>query len=211
MNLSPLAVVSLACALGAAIILVGYLTRRPPLTGMMKIWLLLGLGVLPIGSAASGNIVGYEATKQRSFCAGCHVMALQVADSDDPHSGSLSSRHSRSALFGSENCYACHEDYGMFGTVLTKVDGMKHFWLYYTQYRGVSAEQAKDRIHLYKPYANENCMQCHSTTDTLWLAVPDHTAALAAVRTNQVSCASAGCHGFAHPNAQPDARQAATP
>ena len=203
MNLSFLAIVSLVCALGAAVILVGYLTRRPALTGMVKVWLLLGLGVLPIGAAASGNIVGYEATKQRSFCAACHVMSPQVSDSDDPNSGSLSSRHSRTALFGSENCYVCHEDYGMFGTVLTKVDGMKHVWLYYTQYLHVSAEAAKSRIHLYQPYPNESCMQCHSTTDTLWKAVPDHTAALEAVRSNQVSCASVGCHGFAHPNARP--------
>jgi hypothetical protein len=202
-NLSFLAVVSLGCALAAAVILVGYLTRRPALTGMVKIWLLLGLGVLPIGAAASGNVQGYNTTKQRSFCADCHVMAPQVTDSDDPHSGSLSSRHSRTALFGAENCYVCHEDYGMFGTVLTKADGMKHVWLYYTQYLHVSAEAAKSRIHLYQPYPNESCMQCHSTTDTLWNAVPDHTAALAAVRSNQVSCASVGCHGFAHPNARP--------
>ena len=46
---------------------------------------------------------------------------------------------------------------------------------------------------------NGNCMQCHSTRDTLWLKVPDHQASLDDVRAGRMSCASEGCHGLAHP------------
>jgi hypothetical protein len=81
---------------------------------------------------------------------------------------------------------------------------MKHVWMYYTQYRHVSAEDAKKTIALYKPFPNNSCMQCHSTTLDLWNAVPDHKAVLEAVRTDRVSCASNGCHGLAHPNARFD-------
>jgi nitrate/TMAO reductase-like tetraheme cytochrome c subunit len=203
-NLSPLALFSLACAVCAAVILVGYLVLRPRIDGHTKVWLFLGLGVFPILAALSGNVQGYETTKQRTFCASCHVMAPETSDSDNLHGTSLSSRHGRNALFGPENCYVCHADYGMYGTVTTKYGGLKHVWMYYRYYRDVSVEDSKKTIALYKPYPNDNCMQCHSTTLDLWKAVPDHKAALEDVRAGRVSCASSGCHGYAHPNARPE-------
>jgi cytochrome c-type protein NapC len=196
---SPLAITSLVCAALAGIILAAYLIWRPPLVRATKLWLLLGLGVLPIGSAAAGNVQGFEATKSRNFCGSCHVMGLHKADSDDPASHSLAARHGRNRMFGGDSCYACHADYGMFGTVVTKMGGMRHVWLYYTQYRSVPIEEAKTTIRLLAPYPNDNCMQCHSTRGDLWAKVPDHRASLGDVRANAVSCASGGCHGLAHP------------
>ena len=103
-------------------------------------------------------------------------------------------------MFGSENCYACHADYGMFGTVVTKLGGMRHVWYAMTEYRNATLDDAKRTIKLSAPEKmNDNCMRCHSTEDTLWLKVPDHWSALEDVRTGRVSCASAGCHGLAHP------------
>jgi cytochrome c-type protein NapC len=175
------------------------LVVRPPLGQTAKLWLFFGLGVLPIGAAVTGNYQGFEATKERTFCGGCHVMALHAADSEDPTSQSLAARHARNALFGHENCYVCHADYGMFGTVLTKAGGLRHVWLYATQYRSASLEEAKATIRLRAPYPNANCMQCHSTQTALFLKRPDHVASLEDVRSGRVSCASAGCHGLAHP------------
>ena len=202
-NQTPLTLIALACAAASAVILVVYLVRRPPLVGATKLWLLLGLGVFPIGVAAAGNIQGFEATKQRRFCGSCHVMVPHASDSDDGTSSSLASRHARNHLFGEENCYMCHADYGMFGTVLTKLGGMRHVWLYATEFKNVPIEEAKQKIHIRRPYPNENCMQCHSTKLDLWLRTPDHKSALDDVRTGRVSCASGGCHGFAHPFWQP--------
>lgn len=200
---SPLAIVALACSASAALILVVYLLFRPPLVRATKIWLLFGLGVLPIGAAATGNVQGFEVTKTRVFCGSCHVMALHRDDSNDPASHSLAARHARNLMFGDENCYVCHADYGMFGTVVTKMGGMRHVWLYYTQYFDMPIEQARKTITLRAPYPNDNCMQCHSTRDDLWLKVPDHKAALDDVRADRVSCAGAGCHGLAHPFFRP--------
>lgn len=199
----PLTFIALLCAGLAAIILISFLIRRPPLVGTTKMWLLLGLGVFPLGAAGAGNIEGFQATKQRTFCGSCHVMTPHSSDSDAMTSGSLASRHARNALFGGENCYVCHADYGMFGTVLTKLGGLRHVYEYVTHYRNVSLEEAKTTIHLYKPYPNDNCMQCHSTRLDLWQRTPDHKAALTEVRANRISCASAGCHGFAHPFTKP--------
>src|SRR5579864_562507 len=177
---------------------------RPPLVRATKLWLLLGLGVLPIGVAFAGNYQGFEATKERKFCGGCHVMALHEADAADDRSSTLAARHSRNALFGRQSCYACHADYGMFGTVVTKAGGLRHVWLYVTEYRRTPIEEAKRTIALRKPFPNENCMQCHSTTTSLFLARPDHKASLQDVREGRMSCASAGCHGLAHPFFRPD-------
>ncbi len=203
---SPLSVVELACAALSAAILVAYLVFRPPLLRATKIALLFGLGVFPIGAAFAGNVQGFEATKEREFCGSCHVMALHRADSDDAASGSLASRHARNAMFGSENCYVCHANYGMFGTVLTKAGGMRHVWLYLTEYRSTPLEEAKKTIVLREPaMMNGNCMECHSTADPLWRKVPDHLATLDDTRAGHLGCASAGCHGLAHPFWAPDA------
>jgi len=197
---SPLAVIEIASAGLSAIILVAYLVFRPPLVNVTKLWLLLGLGVFPIGAAFSGNVHGFEATKEREFCGSCHLMASHRADSEDRASGSLASRHARNAMFGSENCYVCHANYGMFGTILTKAGGMRHVWLALTEYRGTSIEEARRTVHLRDPsQMNGNCMECHSTADTLWSKVPDHRSTLEDVRAGRIGCASAGCHGLAHP------------
>lgn len=181
-----------------------YLRRAPSLDApSTKLWLLLGLGVFPITAAMVGNVQGYQVTMKRSFCADCHVMSPEVSDSDNQKGTSLSSRHGRTELFGGDNCYACHEDYSMFGTISTKLGGMKHVWKYYTEYLHVSAEDAKKTIVLYKPFENATCIHCHSTTVEIWGSVPDHVASLAAIRSDKLSCASVGCHGYAHPNARP--------
>lgn len=202
---SPLAQLSLVCAAGAAITLVTYLVRRPPLAITAKLFLLLGLGVLPITSAVAGNVEGYERTKERSFCGSCHVMGPYTDDARDPKSLSLASRHSRNPMFGNESCYTCHADYGMFGTVTTKLGGMRHVWEYYGNgYHAMSLDEAKTKIHLRRPMSNDTCMQCHTTTAEIWGRQKEHQAALEDVRSGRVSCASSGCHGYAHPFTKPE-------
>jgi nitrate/TMAO reductase-like tetraheme cytochrome c subunit len=203
----PLTLFALVCAGVAAAILIAYLVRRPPLVGATKVWLFLGLGVFPIGVAAAGNVQGFEATKERKFCGSCHVMIPHAADSNDQQSLSLASRHARNNLFGGTNCYVCHADYGMYGTILTKMGGMRHVWLYVTEFSNMPLEEAKKAIHLRKPFPNDNCMQCHSTQLTVWQRVPDHRSSLAEVRSGRISCASSGCHGFAHPSTKPAATE----
>ncbi len=163
---SPLAVIALGLAALSAIILFAYLLARPPLVRATKLWLLLGLGILPIGAAFAGNVQGFESTKERVFCGSCHLMSLHEKDSDDFASHSLASRHARNKMFGGENCYGCHADYGMFGTIVTKAGGMRHVWMNLTAYRGTSLDEAKKTIRLREPWKmNGNCMQCHSTRD----------------------------------------------
>lgn len=195
--------IAIVFALFAAAILIWYLWRKPALTGPVKLALLFGFGVFPITSAMSGNVAGFEHTKHRRFCGSCHVMVPYRADAEDLKSTSLASLHARNEAFGDDNCYECHKDYGAFSTVMTKIGGMRHAYEYYTHYKNVDVKVALDEIELYKPFANANCMRCHSGTGKLWLEVPDHHAGAEDVRGGEVSCVGQGCHGPAHPFSKP--------
>jgi cytochrome c-type protein NapC len=205
-HVPPLTTLAAACSLVAAVLHVVFLIRRPPLDAQTRSMLFFAMGVLPITAAAAANIQGFEATQKREFCGSCHVMTPHASDSINPESIGLASRHARNAYFGSQNCYACHADYGMFGTVLTKLGGMRHVWLYYTEFRGMPLDEAREKVRLRKPYPNSNCMECHSTRLQGWLAAPDHRASVQEVRAGRVSCASSGCHGVAHPTTKPNAK-----
>ena len=115
---NPLLAAALACAGASALLVLWYLVRRPQLTHATKLVLLAGIGILPLATATTGNVAGFEATKTRRFCGSCHVMTPYSNDSADPHSTTLAARHARNGMFGDENCYACHADYGMYGTVV---------------------------------------------------------------------------------------------
>jgi cytochrome c-type protein NapC len=183
----------------SALLMLWFLVRRPTLTRATKLVLLLGIGALPLTTATTGNVAGFEGTKDRKFCGSCHVMEPWAEDSDNPASTTLAARHARNAMFGDENCYACHANYGMFGTIVTKAGGMRHVYEYLFHYRNMSPDEAADELHIREPFQNATCMHCHSTEGPLWTKVKDHASALDQVRDGSVSCASAGCHGPAHP------------
>jgi cytochrome c-type protein NapC len=162
--------------------------------------LLAGLGVLPAIAAAASTAVGMEATTSRDFCGSCHVMQAHYQDASSADSQSLAARHSRNPFFGEHSCYVCHADYGMYGYVLTKAGGMRHVYEYYLGgYSQLTLDEAVRTIHLVKQYDNLNCRQCHTTGLQDWKRVPDHASLKDELASNEVSCASAGCHGYAHP------------
>lgn len=183
----------------SVVLLVWFLLVKPSLTGSTKIVLLFGIGVLPIMTAANGTVTGYNAMKKRSFCGDCHTMVPYAKDSEDPNSNGLAARHARNVAFGDENCYTCHADYGPFGVVKTKMGGMGHVIKYLGGWRDKPIEQALREIHINKPFPNSNCIRCHSTQNPYFNRIGDHVSTLPEIRSGQVSCASAGCHGAAHP------------
>jgi nitrate/TMAO reductase-like tetraheme cytochrome c subunit len=196
---NPLLAAAITCATLSAILVIWFLVRRPVLDRVTKIALLLAIGIFPIATAMTGNVAGYEATKTRRFCGSCHVMGPYRADSEDPNSKTLAARHARNQLFGDSNCYACHADYGMYGTVTTKLGGLRHVYEYTFHYRNMSLDEAREKIHIRKPFRNSTCMHCHSTTGLAWNGVKEHASLVDRVRSGEVSCASEGCHGPAHP------------
>jgi len=199
-HLALTSILALAAAALSALIVVAYLVKKPVLDLRVKLWLLVGLGGLPMITAATSTASGMAETTQRPFCGSCHVMGAHYADASDPASQSLAARHSRNPFFGDKSCYTCHADYGMYGYVITKKAGMRHVYEYFLGgYKQMTLEEAKQKIHLLKPYDNTNCRQCHTATVHDWKRVPDHASLSAELDSNRVSCASAGCHGYAHP------------
>lgn len=184
---------ALACAGASAAILLTYLIRRPPLTRATRLWLFAGLGPFPITAAMTGNYANLEVTKQREFCGTCHVMVPYTQDATNPKSSGLAALHTRNKWFGHESCYTCHADYGMFGLVLTKINGMHHVYDYYTKPWDAPGHRPPQ---LYKPYKNDNCKQCHAQGSTR--EPMEHKVHKAAIESGAVGCAKAGCHGPPH-------------
>ena len=195
----PFVLFAVSFAAVSVVLLTWYVIKSRPLTRAIKIVLLFGIGVLPLATATTGNVAGYHATKTTHFCSSCHVMTPYGNDSWNRGSTSLAARHARNDAFGHENCYACHADYGMFGTVTTKIGGMRHVYEYLFHYRQLDLNTALERIEIRRPFQNTACMRCHSTQNPAWNAIGDHASSLDDVRSGKVSCASEGCHGFAHP------------
>ena len=206
-----LKLIALVCAACSAAIILWYLVRRPPLGRLTKVLLLLGLGLLPVMVALTGNIAGYEFTLSRPFCGSCHVMGPYMRDAEDPKSQSLAAIHSRNHRFGEQSCYTCHADYDMFGAVTTKLNGMKHLYAYITEYASTGPDgEGGPPIKLYKRHdmeagkittaqfnqrMNGVCGQCHSTYAAGW--VEKHGAFADDIRTNAQICID--CHSDIHP------------
>jgi cytochrome c-type protein NapC len=193
---------ALFSALIAIAILVWYLVRRPALGRSTKIVLLFGLGVMPFAVALAGNIAGFEYTLKRQFCGSCHVMLPYTEDAADPTSTSLAAIHSRNATFGHESCYTCHADYQMFGAVTTKLNGMRHLFMYVTEYANTGPYgEGGPKIHMYKKFQNGMCVRCHSTEAPRWQKVDEHAGSLEDIRKGDTKCVD--CHGgeVIHPRA----------
>ena len=185
---------ALAAASIAILILVWYLVRRPPLGRFTKVMLLFGLGVMPLGVALTGNIAGFEYTLKREFCGSCHVMLPYTQDAEDPTSNSLAAIHSRNHAFGEESCYTCHADYQMFGTMTTKVNGLRHLYYYVTEYANTGPYgEGGPKIHMYKAFQNGMCTRCHSTSAPTWLKNEEHAGMLEDLRKGDAKCVD--CHG----------------
>jgi nitrate/TMAO reductase-like tetraheme cytochrome c subunit len=188
-------------AAGSAVAILGvYWLKRPPLSIAWRLLLFVAIAALPTLAAGTSTVSSLEKTTHREFCGSCHVMDAHFTDATDPQSQSLAARHTRNAMFGDKSCYKCHANYGMYGYVLTKLDGMGHVRHYYFgEYGDLTLDEAVKKIHIKKPFPNSTCLECHAGTGKLWQAVPDHRAAAEAALSGRVSCSSVGCHGAAHP------------
>ncbi len=208
--MAALSGLTIVAAIGAAAILVLFLWKKPLLDVKWRILLFVGVALLPSFAAGTSTVAGMEKTTNRKFCGSCHVMEAHYFDAIDEESSSLAARHTRNHLFGEQSCYKCHATYGMYGYPLTKLGGLGHVYYYYLGgYNKLTLEEAVEKIHISKPYPNENCLHCHQGEGEVWQSVPDHMGVGKAAREGLVSCASAGCHGSAHPFSKEAKRKAA--
>jgi cytochrome c-type protein NapC len=92
-------------------------------------------------------------------------------------------------------CYTCHTDYTMFGSLHSKWRGMHHL---YVQYLGHIPPP--DRIRLYEPYNNRECLHCHDGARRFLEATAHIKTAsrFQDIVSGRMSCMSSNCHDTVH-------------
>ena len=181
-----------------SVILIGALIWRPGITVTRggKILAFLILFCLPILCIGMGFSSELERSKSTEFCLSCHIMepygkSLHV---DDP--SYLPAAHFQNHRVPAEEaCYTCHTNYTMFGTFKAKMRGLRHVYVTY-----FTTPPAPENIKLYEPYNNRECLHCHEGARSfeqgaVHNADPD---LLPAIKSNQRSCISSGCHEVVH-------------
>jgi nitrate/TMAO reductase-like tetraheme cytochrome c subunit len=165
-------------------------SHRRGLASHLKQNLVLGIAVLPIAVVFLGYSYGLEKSKSIEACGACHVMTAYVADLRDPASDSLAATHYKNRYIQENHCYTCHSDYGMFGTVKAKWEGLGHV-VHYTLH------DYKLPLKIHHPYSNLRCLGCHGESQK-FLDPKKHSAEdQRNLVAGQMSCLD--CHGPAHP------------
>jgi cytochrome c-type protein NapC len=161
-----------------------------------KILAFFPLFLLPLAAGSLGGIQHLERSKETRFCLSCHTMSTHGKSLyvDDPNF--LPASHFQNHRVPADRaCYTCHTDYTMYGDINSKLRGLQHV---YVQYLGSVPGPAQ--IRLYTPYNNRECLYCHQGARTFEEGV-SHTLdpeTLPAIKSNEMSCLSSGCHEQAH-------------
>ena len=142
----------------------------------------------------AGGFDHLEQSKRTDFCLSCHVMepygkSLHVDDNEFIPAVHYQNNY----VPRDEACYTCHTDYVMYGTLRSKMRGLRHMKV---QFFGT----IPDTIHLYTPYNNRECLHCHVGARSFEEGVV-HTAdpaVMAEIKSNKLSCVSSGCHETVH-------------
>jgi cytochrome c-type protein NapC len=183
---------ALAIALAAVIFAFPAITRQRG----GKILAFFPLFVLPAVAGSLGGLEHLERSKETQFCLSCHVMtehgrSLYV---DDP--ASLPAAHFQNhRVPAGQACFTCHTDYTMYGDLAAKLRGLRHVYVYY-----VGPVPQSSELKLYQTYNNRECLYCHAGARTFEEGVSHNLdpAIMTAIKSNEMSCLTSGCHDRAH-------------
>jgi nitrate/TMAO reductase-like tetraheme cytochrome c subunit len=170
-----------------------YSLRRSGLTPTSRGWLLVAVGLVPMMVAFLSFAHGLESSATVASCGSCHVMSPYVADLRNPQSATLAATHFKNQYIQEKQCYTCHSDYGLTGTLGAKLAGLGHVWRYTTGSYTVP-------IKIARPYPNLRCLGCHGASQKFQNS-PSHLKELMpSMLDDTIPCLS--CHGPAHPAPQ---------
>ncbi len=145
--------------------------------------------VVPFFVVALGNYHVLEGSQKVSSCVRCHVMAPMANDMMDPQSTTLAARHYKNGWIVSKQCFTCHKDYGLNGTIKAKLDGFRHLVKY-------TLRTYEEPTRFVGRFNNQNCLNCHRGTPN-FEAIKSHHTIRNRLETSQTNCTH--CHGFPHP------------
>lgn len=179
-------------------ILISRIVYRGNQTERSALWLhLLSLGIFPLFLLAVGNFAVLEYAKEVRFCGTCHVtMKSYIDDLHNAKSQSLAALHAQNRFAPGTECYSCHANYGLHGTVEAKMTGLRHVYKYVT---------GTYHLPLTMPKAFENtfCLKCHNGAKR-FMAQDVHledSKLAPALRTGETPCVE--CHAPAHATPRP--------
>lgn len=179
-------------------IVVSLIVFRGRQTEGNALWLhLLSLGILPLLLLAVGNFTSLEYAKEVQFCGTCHLPYID--DMRSSQSRSLAAFHYQQRSSSGSECYSCHVNYGVHGTLRAKLDGLTDAYKHWTH----SYELP---IKMRAPFANAFCLKCHDGAKR-YVARPIHGAMAPEIQGEQMKCLE--CHGPAHTVTLPKAGQKA--
>lgn len=175
--------------------LITLIVLRPAITGSRegKMLAFVAFLILPVLCMLWGASEHINRSEQTTFCLSCHIMeshgkSLYV---DDP--SYLAAAHFQNHRIPVDQaCYTCHTDYALYGGFQAKLRGLRHI---YIQYLGTPP--SPDKIKLYSPYNNRECLYCHLgarsfESNSIHVAIRD------SLTTNATSCMTSGCHDTVH-------------
>jgi cytochrome c-type protein NapC len=181
------ALIALTIALAAVFLVRPSITLGP--TG--KILAFVGLCVLPALCIVTGMSTHMQRSEQTQFCISCHSMEThgQSLYVDDPKY--LAAQHFQNhRVPPNMACYACHTDYTIYGPFKDKLEGIKRIYLQYVT-------TPPKIIRISGGYSNSQCLHCHEGARS-FEENPVHSAMMASLTSNQLSCISSGCHDTVH-------------
>ncbi|MGH9443266.1 MAG: NapC/NirT family cytochrome c [Thermoanaerobaculia bacterium] len=182
--------------IGLAIVDLGVLiatwwaSGRRGLTSSLKRNLLVGIAILPVVIIFFGYSYGLEKSKSVESCGACHVMTPYVSDLQNPASDSLAAVHFKNRYIQENHCYTCHSDYGMFGTVKAKWEGLGHVVRY-------TLHDYSLPLKIARPYSNRRCLSCHGQSQKFLNPEAHSVEDQKHLVAGDMSCLD--CHGPAHP------------
>lgn len=154
------------------------------------------LCLLPAVSLVAGYQTQMDHAQSTTFCLSCHAMndfgrSLLLDDA-----GYLPAAHFQNNRVPRDRaCYTCHTDYTMFGGVHSKLRGLRHLYVHY-----LGTVPAADKITLYEPYNNRECLHCHQGARKFEEQTAHNRSAqsMSAIKSNAISCTGSRCHDTVH-------------
>jgi len=185
----------LICQIVLSIVLAAVFLIRPSVTHAVgwKIVAFIGLCVLPALCIVGGMNTHIQRSEQTRFCISCHVMVPygQSLYVDDP--SHIPAQHFQNHRVPVDMaCYSCHADYGIYGPLKDKLQGLKRIYLQY-----VSTPPDPASIRIAGGFKNAQCLHCHLGARSFEENAV-HAALLDSLKTEQTSCLTSGCHDTAH-------------
>jgi len=191
MSLEIIEIVGLILVLIEGVTLLRLFKKTGKLKPSVKRLAFLSIIAIPVMIMFTANYHVFETSKTVEACMNCHVMKPMGNDMLNPESQTLAARHMTNNWIKEDQCYGCHKDYGLNGTLKAKTDGYRHLMRYITKtytepiiYRG--------------EFNSNNCLSCHQGTPTFDnLKVHQPVVLNLEKESSTISCMN--CHGKAHP------------